>query len=133
MRRGPPVDQLQLVIVIAQANPANVKSALLIVVGAAEAQAALGQVQLSDSLLVLRRGDVTLQTGLVGAAGAAPGADGRQLPLAALSCLVEQGVEHRHVFLLGPDGGGVAGRAGRAFRFAFRGRLGIRLTNYHNG
>ena len=119
---GSPVDQLQLVIVIAQANPADVKSVLLIVVGAAEAQAALGQVKLRDSLLVLGRGYVPLQARLVGAAGTAPGADVRQFPLTALSCLVKQGVEHRHVFLLRPDGTGIAGSFIRAFRFAFRGR-----------
>jgi hypothetical protein len=121
--RGSPVDQLQIVIVIAQANPADVKSALGIVVRTAEAQAALGQVELGYSLLVLGRGNVTLQTCLVSAAGAAPGTDARQFLLAALSRLVKQAVEHRHVFLLRPDGTGVTGRFTRAFRFAFRGRL----------
>ncbi len=78
--RGPPVDQLQLVIVIAQADPADVKSGLLIVVRAAEAQSALGQVELGNSFLVLGRGNVALQAGLVSAAGAAPGAHVRPAP-----------------------------------------------------
>ena len=130
---GSPVDQLQIVIVIAQANTADVKCALRIVVSAAEAKSALGEVELGYSLLVLGRGNVTLQTCLVSAAGAAPGTDARQFRLAALSRLVKQAVEHRHVSLLRPDGAGVTGRFPRAFRFAFRGRIGIRLTNCHNG
>src|ERR1700761_9472953 len=59
-RGGTPVDQLQLVIVIAQPNAADVKHVLHVVVGTAEAQAALGQVQLGYSLLVLGGGDVPL-------------------------------------------------------------------------
>ena len=106
---------------------------MLIVVGPAEAQSPLGQVQLGDAPAVLGRGNVPLQACLVSAAVPAAGEGGRQFPLATLSRLVEQGVEHRHVFLLGPDSSGVTGRFYRAFRFAFRGRLGIRLTHYHNG
>ena len=158
---GAPVDQLELVIVVAQADPANVKGEPLLVVEPAEAQAALGQVELGEAPFVLGRRNVALQPGLMGAAEAAAGADRGQFLLAALSCLVKQAVEHRHVLLLGaqrrrvPGGARVLlairvirafrGAFGRAFRGVFHRvwhkafdrafrdrRLGIRLTHCHN-
>src|SRR5258708_3647583 len=100
---------------------------------------------------MLGRRNVALQPGLVRAAGPALGADARQIELATLSCLVKQVIEHRHVPLLGLQGGRVAGGGSvfRAFRVAFRNafssvfrsvlrrafldwRLGIRLTHCHN-
>jgi hypothetical protein len=120
-----PVNELELVIVIAQADTADVKSVPLLVVGAAKAQSTLGQVELGEPLRVLGRGNIPFQPGLVGAAGRSVGAHARQLPLAALPCLVKQAVEHTHVILLRPHGRGVAD--GRPHRGAsrvsgFRGR-----------
>ena len=116
-----PVNKLQLVIVVAQADSADVKSIPLFVVGAAETQAALGQVELRQALRLLGRRDVPLESCLVGAARAALGADTRQLAHAALSCPVEKAVHHRHVFLLGRNGGGIACRGNDSGVFAVRG------------
>ena len=105
---GAPVNQLELVIVIPQADTADVEGISLFVVGAAETQAAFGQVKLGEPFGVLGRGNITFQPGLVGAAGPAAGAHAGQFPRAALPCLVKQAIQHRHVFLLRPHGGGVA-------------------------
>jgi hypothetical protein len=59
-RGGAPVDQLELVVVVAQADAADVQRGLVLVVGAAEAQPAFGVGELDEAPLVFRGGDVAL-------------------------------------------------------------------------
>src|SRR5262249_30954733 len=66
-----PVDQLEFVIVVAQADAADIQRCLLFVIGPAEAQAAFGVIELREAPFVFGGGDVPLQPGLVGAAWAA--------------------------------------------------------------
>ncbi len=104
-----PVDQLQLVVVVAQADPADVEGQAGLVVGAAEAQAPLDPVQLRETGCLLGRGHVTLQAGLVGATGHALRVDVGQGALRAGARGVEQAVQRGHVCLLVGEGDGAPG------------------------
>ena len=128
-RGGPPVDQLELVVVVTQADPADVQRGLTLVVGTAEAQAPLDPVQLGQPALVLGGGNISFEPRLMRAAGAALRPDLAQRLLAALARLVEQPVQHRDVCLLSLDRGLLGRRA--ALRVIRAPGLGFRLTKNH--
>src|SRR6202034_274730 len=65
---GAPVDELQFVVVVAQADPADVKGQPILVVETPEAQSALGEIELREASFVFGRRYVALQPGLMGAA-----------------------------------------------------------------
>ena len=107
-----PVDQARLVLVVAQADPADVQGdrvlrlglAGLVAVGTAEHQAALDRVQLGQPPALLGRGEVALQPGLERPARAAAAEGlGQRLP-GPLARLIEQAIEHVDIGLLLSDG-----------------------------
>ena len=119
-RGGAPVDEPRLVLVIPQADPADVQGAGMLgfrcSVGAAEAQAMLHGVQLGQPPRLFGRGDVAFDPGLEGASGAAAALRLGERALGPVPCLVKQAVKHIEIRLFLADG---------------RGRRGIGLTKRH--
>jgi hypothetical protein len=109
--RRPPVDQLGLVLVVAQPDPADVqrgrgpvRGAGLVAVGAAEDQAGLHRVELGQPPALFGRGDITLDPGLERPARAAAAVGDRQRLRGPAAGGIQQAVKHIDVGLLLADG-----------------------------
>jgi hypothetical protein len=119
LRRGrAPVDELGLVLVVAQPDPPDVqcgtellvRTVIRITVGAAEAQAVLDRVQLGEPPRLFRRRDVALDPGLEGPAGTAAALRLGERALGPVPRLVQQPVKHIEIRLFLPysrTGGGI--------------------------
>jgi hypothetical protein len=119
-RGSTPVDEPRLVLVVPQADPADVQGPRAVGggfgIGAAEAQAVLHRVQLRQPPRLLGRGEVALDPGLERAPGPAGSECLGERALGPVPRLIEQTVKHFKIRLFLADG---------------RGRCGISLTKRH--
>jgi hypothetical protein len=121
-RGGPPVNKLEVVVFIAQADSPDIQRVVSRVIGPAKTQATLGRVKLRQPALVLHHRHVALESCLVSAARGHAALNLAKCLLAAVTRVIKQAVEHRYICLL------IRGRYGT---FVFRIVSRFSLTNSH--